>query len=857
MKKIMSKILIIFLIILMLFEFLYSSNISYALEEPSVKTINEMTNLIGGIVSILLWKPRIIATAAMWTLGKIMTEGVAGACGTNFGSKGEIATPFDIFFGKYKLFDVNFFDITGEDTIIMNIRKSVAQWFYLMRTLSAAILLCVLIYVGIRMAISTVADEKAKYKKMLFDWICSLALIFVLQYLAIFIIYINNAIVDFLHKYDTESGNQMRTAIYQIMGQATLGMGITSIVSTLVYCMIIFQTIFFMITYIQRMLKVAFLLIISPLISLTYSIDKIGDGKAQALNIWLKEFIYTILIQPFHCIIYLAFVKIAIGLLVTPVTGFATIDTLLQTIDPNFNQLVNGVLAILCIKFISDGEKAIRKIFNFQDDGSLTSMAAGAAMGIAAVATLRKAKNAGTSIAKGVNSVKSFGSNMSKAFNKDKQNNIMGQLANTKLGKATAKLGNMGSKVGNKVKNSKVGRFTSSKVSNAKTRLSNAQNWVNNLSGVKKLKSGARYTMGTAKKALPYIKKGTGFAGKVAKKSLPSTLAMMGAAMTLATGSGGAMDAIGVGSALHDGTEGYFSASMSTTEKSMKEQAEKAIDEEFDQTDEGKKLKRLNDIPKELDKVNKNLNNIAKNAKNRPSNMSANEYLNNFINTRRQIETLKNSSSEEDRNKAINMENDLKSVYGKDYNALNSGLLQKEALEDERDDLLLEESSLQNSKKRFINNKRSNADDLITKLKNNGSEGQIEAAKSKMLQLIQVYMLDLKRKNAGQSNDSNVDYQLTDKEITTSQRICNSIAQSVDRAVKGSGADIDTRELIQKHNIEGDTDLSENLMSAINNYKFQQRAAEFNSARSNGSKFGASTDKLDNDVKKYISKSKD
>ena len=46
-----------------------------------------------------------------------------------------------------------------------------------------SILLCVLIYVGIRMAISTVASDKAAYKKMLVDWACSLALIFLLQYI--------------------------------------------------------------------------------------------------------------------------------------------------------------------------------------------------------------------------------------------------------------------------------------------------------------------------------------------------------------------------------------------------------------------------------------------------------------------------------------------------------------------------------------------------------------------------------------------------------------------------------------------------------------------------------------------------
>ena len=55
--------------------------------------------------------------------------------------------------------------------------------------------------------------------------------------------------------------------------------------------------------YIKRMLTVGFLIVIAPLITITYSIDKMGDGKSQALNAWLKEFIYNVLIQTFHCII--------------------------------------------------------------------------------------------------------------------------------------------------------------------------------------------------------------------------------------------------------------------------------------------------------------------------------------------------------------------------------------------------------------------------------------------------------------------------------------------------------------------------------------------------------------------------
>ena len=55
---------------------------------------------------------------------------------------------------------------------------------------------------------------------------------------------------------------------------------------------------------------IGLLVVVSPLITCTYSLDKAGDGKAQALGAWLKEFIYTILIQPFHCIIYMCFIFI-------------------------------------------------------------------------------------------------------------------------------------------------------------------------------------------------------------------------------------------------------------------------------------------------------------------------------------------------------------------------------------------------------------------------------------------------------------------------------------------------------------------------------------------------------------------
>ena len=64
----------------------------------------------------------------------------------------------------------------------------------------------------------------------------------------------------------------------------------------------------FFLAYFKRTFTVYFLAIISPFITVTYPIDKMGDGKAQAFENWLKEFFINLFIQPIHAAIYIVFV---------------------------------------------------------------------------------------------------------------------------------------------------------------------------------------------------------------------------------------------------------------------------------------------------------------------------------------------------------------------------------------------------------------------------------------------------------------------------------------------------------------------------------------------------------------------
>lgn len=59
------------------------------------------------------------------------------------------------------------------------------------------------------------------------------------------------------------------------------------------------------------MITVGFLILVSPLITVTYSIDKVGDGKAQAFSVWMNELVINVLIQPIHGLIYLIFMYTA------------------------------------------------------------------------------------------------------------------------------------------------------------------------------------------------------------------------------------------------------------------------------------------------------------------------------------------------------------------------------------------------------------------------------------------------------------------------------------------------------------------------------------------------------------------
>jgi len=258
-------------------------------------------------------------------------------------------TPEEIFAGKLELLDVNFIKGSNGDSNWQNIRKIVSQWYQILRMVAIVGLLSVLIYAGIKIILSSTAGDKAKYKEMLLSWLIGVVLAFSMHYIMAFILNVTEEVLSLLKgltgviqvnaggagTFETNLLGLARFQMQQYLFTAKLGY-------LVMYTALVVYTFKFTFLYLKRVLKMAFLTVIAPIVALTYPIDKINDGKAQGFEMWLREFIYNALLQPMHYILY-----------------YILITTSLTLAAQNL------IYAIACLMFLSQAEKLLKKVFGF------------------------------------------------------------------------------------------------------------------------------------------------------------------------------------------------------------------------------------------------------------------------------------------------------------------------------------------------------------------------------------------------------------------------------------------------------------------------------------------------------------
>lgn len=322
-------------------------------------------------------------------------------------------SPEEIFSNDLVIFDVDFFNpeqkkaLTDENGEVLKddngndielestsrkLRSTVSNWYNVLRDISLVALLSILVYIGIRILISSTANDKAKYKQMLTDWVVAICLLFTMQYIMSFsnlivekvtdvikdINYSNKTIQilpdkkgkvserlkkdygytdDQIEFVEDESGERIKNddgedLIYwhtNLMGIARLNAQMGRAESsnyagyTIMFMVLVFFTLFFIFTYLKRVIYMAFLTLIAPLVAMTYPLDKMGDTKAQAFNMWFKEYIFNLLIQPMHLILY--------TILVTSAFELAS---------------KNMIYSLVALGFMIPAEKLLRKFFGFE-----------------------------------------------------------------------------------------------------------------------------------------------------------------------------------------------------------------------------------------------------------------------------------------------------------------------------------------------------------------------------------------------------------------------------------------------------------------------------------------------------------
>ena len=211
--------------------------------------------------------------------------------------------------GVYKTLDINF--INGEKGTPNYWLKSSVQRYYMVCTyLALTLSLFSLIYIGIRMLISTIAEEKAKYKTMLVNWAIGIAVLFLFKYIIIVLIAISDALLGIIYRIFYTSGfsGVETTVLETLQNSMAENGGWKGLLDSVFFLIIIIYQMCFFWKYFMRMLKFAFLVIISPIITVTYAIDKVGDGKSQAFNAWFKEVVKLVFMPVIHSSVYILFI---------------------------------------------------------------------------------------------------------------------------------------------------------------------------------------------------------------------------------------------------------------------------------------------------------------------------------------------------------------------------------------------------------------------------------------------------------------------------------------------------------------------------------------------------------------------
>lgn len=314
---------------------------------------------------------------------------------------------------------------------------TINQWYSVFRMLAIIVYMIMIIYMGIRVMLSSTGDNLAQYKTLFMYWVTGVVILFFYPFVMKYAIKMNSAFVKTVEESKNsilvgiDTGKPANIKNENVDSMETLDFtespfeGGTDYMSqiakdavetkrfalALTYIILTWQLLTLALHYYKRIMMVGFLICIFPIVMTFYVLDKIGDGKSQSFNKWNKEFIVNVFIQSFHAIIYVFVVG----------TVYAAKDS---------SGSYDYVLLITGATFLFTGEDIIKKIFSQESQaGTMSSLTQTAAATMATVGAVKAAGKLVTApVTNGIKGIQNISRTNAEAKNADAKLNVADKL---------------------------------------------------------------------------------------------------------------------------------------------------------------------------------------------------------------------------------------------------------------------------------------------------------------------------------------------------------------------------------------------------------------------------------------------
>ena len=344
-KRILKLILSILIISILVISF---TSVSFAEEESSglvyyLGTIDQVR--ASAFDSLLLWFFRAIIVAFVFV--------ATGILSILLGSQ-VIAFNVETFiFNKFNLTSLKMFTGGSRDTLSDTFVNPIAKWFVILFGLAILLEIIVLIYIAINSVIKSLRhDPKKGYevKNMMKNFILGIVVLFGMGIFIIAVITLNNTIVSIL-----ANATGMSSALHSLTNKVALDVlsvdATKGTVAMLMYIILATMGFVFFSYYLKRLLKVSFLILLSPIVAVTFAIDRTKGGAKQLIT-WTKMFVFTVFIQSVHALLYVSLIAVVA-----------------MSIEGNSTSFIPSmVIAIAGLKFIWDAEEIITRLFDMPVD---------------------------------------------------------------------------------------------------------------------------------------------------------------------------------------------------------------------------------------------------------------------------------------------------------------------------------------------------------------------------------------------------------------------------------------------------------------------------------------------------------